>query len=273
MSREAPGSDRSTLKALSLVRSLLPGEPLIADFACGPGSSVIALSKALPGARFLAIDTHQPFVDEVKRRASAAGVERRIDARVADMADPPCEPQSIDMIWCEGALYFLGVKQGLLAWRAHLKPGGLVVFNDAIWLVDHQDRAQDLKACWADYASMTDENGVLAALSEAGYEIVGGFELPDSDWWDDYYSPMEAKLQTLEETYWGQPKAAIPLNEARQEIDIRRRYPDKYAYRFFAARMNSGRTQNSSRERAPSCKRISGRRSTAPARSAHLDTD
>lgn len=231
--REGPGIDASTLRALDAVRSRLPSGPVIADMACGPGSSAIPLARALPDARIMAIDLVAAFVEETNRRASQAGVSDRIDARVADMASPPCAPASLDMIWCESGIYNLGVETALETWRPLLKPEGCVVFNEVIWKLPEAEREAPVTAFWAEYPAMTTDGGVRSAITNAGYRLLEAFDLPDSDWWANYYDPIEAKLPALEARYAGNAAAEIVLQEARHEIGIRRRYPAAYDYRFY----------------------------------------
>ena len=70
----------------------LPQAPLILDVACGPGAQTLDLAELVPDARFVALDAHPPYLDELRRRARAAGIEHRIDARVGDMRALPFAP-------------------------------------------------------------------------------------------------------------------------------------------------------------------------------------
>jgi hypothetical protein len=83
---------------------------------------------------------------------------------------------------------------------------------------------------------MTDVDTNLDSFRGAGYEILGRFTLPDGDWWDDYYTPLEAKLPTLSERYAGDDAALAIVESAAREIEVRRRYPASYGYEFVVAR-------------------------------------
>lgn len=48
---------------------------------------------------------------------------------------------------------------------------------------------------------MTSLETNLSKLRASKYETIANFTLPDSAWWDDYYSPLESKLPTLKETF------------------------------------------------------------------------
>ena len=121
--------------------------------------------------------------------------------------------------------------------KTSLKPGGLVVFNEVVWLVDEDARADPVRDFWRAYPSMTDIAGVESAVESADYELLGGFNLPESDWWDAYYAPLEARLCEVEAKYGQSEDATPPIAHTREEIDLRRRFADAYNYRFFAARM------------------------------------
>jgi len=235
--RQAPGSEASTLTALERVQHRLPAAPFIADMGCGPGSSVLALARALPKARFLAIDLHAPFVEDLKNRATDQNLSKQIDAQVADMLHPPLQPHSLDMIWCEGAIYNCGLYTGLRTWRKYLKPNGLLVFNDVIWLVPEHERPVEAKAFWAEYPSMMDQNGAITTIHASDYEVIDAFNLPDTDWWASYYTPIEERLDNLEQHYKGNCSAEMILTAERTEINIRKRFFDTYAYRFFITKI------------------------------------
>lgn len=240
--RQGPGSEASTLRALNIMRGRLPAVPHLGDFACGPGASALPLARALRDATVIAFDLHPPFIETLRQRASAAGLARRIDARVADMADPPTPPGGYDLIWCEAAIYALGVESALRLWRPCLKPNGCVVFSEVIWTAAPDDRPIEVADFWADYPAMTDAAGVAARIDAAGYELIGAFDLPESDWWSAYYTPLEQRLDRLETFHAGSQEAMVPLRETRREIALRRAHSRTYAYRFFctAKRADAG---------------------------------
>jgi hypothetical protein len=62
---------------------------------------------------------------------------------------------------------------------------------------------------------------------------VGDFVLPESAWWDDYYRPLEARLEELERTYAGDPVAERGLAAHRDEIAMYRQMSSFYGYVFF----------------------------------------
>jgi hypothetical protein len=70
-------------------------------------------------------------------------------------------------------------------------------------------------------------------IAETGYELLGHFTIPDSAWWDDYYTPQEARLRMLREKYRDEPDKLKTIEETQEEIDMHRKYSQYYGYVFF----------------------------------------
>jgi ubiquinone/menaquinone biosynthesis C-methylase UbiE len=228
--REGPGNRASTARALRLMGELPPA-PLILDVACGPGTQTLDLAELVPNARFVAIDGHPPFIDELRRRARLAGVEDRIDARAGDMRALPFAPGSVDVIWCEGAAYIMGVPAALAAWAPLLKPGGRIALTEAVWL--KSDPPEPVRANWTEYPDMTNGDGCRAIIRRTGLKLLGDFVLPESAWWDDYYGPLETRTRQLSEKYHDDAIAQLVLDEAISEVAVYRQYSAYYGYQFF----------------------------------------
>ena len=145
--------------------------------------------------------------------------------------------RSFDLIWCEGAIYILGLASGLQQWRRLLRPGGYVAVTHPCWL--KADVPAGARALWQDEGfDMTTVEANLATIGRAGYGIVDHFVLPPSAWWDDYYTPIEAKLPALRARNGNDPAARRRIDEAQAEIDTYRRYGDSYGYVFFVMRQS-----------------------------------
>ena len=230
--REGPGDNVSTRMAFSMCEGL-PRAPRVLDIACGPGMQTLELARLTDGD-ITAIDTHKPFLDELRRRARAAGVEGRITPAEASMFDLPFEPGSFDLIWCEGAAYIMGLEAAFTGWRPLLAEGGYLALTEACWLKPNPPA--EAAAFWTEYPGMGTVADASAIIARAGYAEIGHFTLPDASWWDDYYTPKEARLAMLEAKYAASPADLTALAEARRELDVHRRYSDYYGYVFFVAR-------------------------------------
>lgn len=151
------------------------------------------------------------------------------------MGKPPVTVASQDLIWCEGAVYFLGVSEALRRWRTLLTEGGCIAFTEPIWL--QPSPPPELEQWWqSEYPSITDESGVRTAINTAAYETVGFFLLPATAWWDEYYTPMERRIAEFEQRHRGDPVAEEITEMAKTEIDFFRRFSDFYSYAFFVTR-------------------------------------
>lgn len=231
--REGPGNRESTARALALAGPL-PSAPQVLDIACGPGMQTMDLASLLPNARITAVDLHEPFLDDLRRRAQSAGVADRIEILRADMAALPFAPGSFDLIWCEGAAYIMGVGNALRAWRRLLRAGGKLALTEAVWL--SPDPPEIVRRCWAEYPVMADAGFNRTLARDCGYELLGDFVLPDEAWWDDYYGPQERRMAELRSRYAGDAVATGVLAECRDELDIHRRYSSHYGYLFLVMR-------------------------------------
>lgn len=225
--REAPGGTEETLKALALTG--LGGAVRVLDIGCGPGAAVVAILGALPEAKAVAVDLHAPFLAEAALRAEKAGVGARLETLKADMGALPFEPGRFDLLWCEGAIYFLGIGQALDLWRPLLAPGGRIAFTDAVWLAEKP--GPDVRAFWSGYPGMTDRAGVRATIAAAGWRLLGEFVLPERAW-ERYYGPLGARCEALAAEHGADHPV---LAEARREIGIWREHGRDYGYAFFVA--------------------------------------
>ncbi len=228
--RAGPGGDVHTTRALESVPGTAPHTVL--DLGCGPGQQTVALASALAEARFVAVDMLPSMVAEADRRFTAAGFGDRVVAVVGDMAEPPADPSSLDLIWCEGAIYNLGVTEALTAWRPLLRPGGSVAFTEPVWLVESPPK--EIFDWWlSEYPAISDRAGVEGRIEAASYRTIESFVLPSSAWWDEYYAPMQDRIATLRERLPDDPIAGDVVAAAEAEIEYFRRFSDCYSYEFF----------------------------------------
>lgn len=233
LERKGPGSLEATSKALSMLDGL-PESPQIVEFGCGAGAASIVLAKASP-CHVTAVDVYQPFLGEVEAAASRNGVADRITTIRADMADPPLDDGSFDVVWSEGAIYLIGFEEGLKRWRRLLRSGGFVAVTEVTWLSD--DPPQEIADFWqAEYPAMTTIDENLSKLKSAGFDPVDQFVLP-SDAWENYYGPLEQHLAAFLEKHSGSDEAKLLAKATQQEIDTWKRYGSYYGYVFYLGKV------------------------------------
>lgn len=227
--RGGPGDTASTLKAFRQLT--LPPQPFIVDVACGPGMQTIDLANASQ-AHILAFDNHKTYVANLQVKIKQAGLTDRVQVEYGDLFKMNFAEKSVDLFWCEGALYFLGFEKALRNWQPFLKPGGYLVATEAVWL--KPDPPQEVKQNWADeYPAMTDIATCLTIIDQAGYRLINHFTLPESAWWEHFYAPMEARLIQLRGQYRHHPEALDILAQLEVEVRLYEKYSDWFGYEFF----------------------------------------
>jgi ubiquinone/menaquinone biosynthesis C-methylase UbiE len=233
--REGPGDNASTARALSAMTELPPA-PAILDIACGPGMQTLEVARR-SGGRVTAIDLHTPYLEEARRRAEAARLADRIAVVRASMTALPFADGAFDALWCEGAIYFMGLAEGLTAWKRLLKPGGYVALTEPVLFQTPEETPREVIAFWEEYPVITTTDGILKRAASAGYRIVDHFPLPASAWLEGYLDPIEAKLPALRAAHGDDPSYARRISEAQTDIDIYRRYADRSGYLFVVLRL------------------------------------
>ncbi len=242
--REGPGDDQSTAQAFRLI-SGLPPEPLILDVGCGPGAQTLLLVRLCRGF-VAALDNHRPFLDELRARAAAQDIDRRIFPIQGTMTALPFPAGTFDLIWSEGAIYITGFENGLKMWRPLVKAGGAIAVSEISWLA--KDPPRELREFWqSGYPAMKAIPENLAVIRACGFELLGHFTLPEEAWWDSYYGPLEKRITLLRKKYSGRAEAQAILDLETAEISLYRQYARFYGYVFYVMRV-----PRSARSSAPS---------------------
>ena len=232
--RQGPGNRACAARALALCRDLPPA-PAVLDLGCGVGGQTLQLAELTSGS-IVALDSHAASIERLRATVAVRGFAERIQPTVGDMANPGLPPASFDLVWSEGALYNIGIENALRVCRVLLRPGGYLAFTDAVWR--KEDPPSEVKASFeGDYPTMGRVPDVLAAIERCGFSLTGHFTLPDEAWWDDFYTPMEIRIEELRRKYADDDEALAVLDQLAQEPEMHRRHSGYYAYEFFVARL------------------------------------
>ncbi len=182
--REGPGTVDSLLNVLDIADPPPLGRVL--DAACGSGADTETLTRALPNAEIIGVDSQPAFIEAAKAR----GV--RAEFQVGDMLWPAGD---FDLIWCAGAVYFFGVETVLEAWRGHLRAGGKVAFSEVVWRGPPTPKA---KAFWCEaYPHMTTQSALTARIEACGFKVLSAEPLGRAGW-EGYYAALRENIARLQ---------------------------------------------------------------------------
>lgn len=203
-------------------------EARILDAGCGPGADLDTLASARSMARIEGIEQLPHLAAEARERLAHF---TNIEVITGDMG---ALSGFYDFIWSAGAIYFLGVAEGLQRWRQSLALGGAVAFSEPVLAADAPQAAKDF---WAEYPQITDLTGLKAQVEAAGYEVVDHRPLSTAAW-AAYYMPLAARVARLRA---GADAALEPaLAEAEREIALWRAAPEHVTYELMLVRPGTG---------------------------------
>ena len=230
--RAGPGSNQLTRTAFRMM-SAVPSSPRILDVGCGPGMQTVELLR-LSGGTVVALDLLPQMTRRVRVEAEAAGVSDRLVTLEQDMNEMAFPPSSFDIIWSEGAIYFLGFEAGLEKFHSFVKPGGYVAVSEAIWLKSNPP--SEAVEFWTEYPEIDLLEAKLRVVEGVGFELVDHFVFPPTAWTEHYYDPMEDRIEEKAQEWEGDPDGEAVLKAARKEISVFRRCSKFYSYAFFVMR-------------------------------------
>ncbi len=232
--RQGPGDTDSTVRALSLMTKR-PVHPLILDIGCGSGAQTLDLAQACE-CEIIALDKHRPFLGALQLKSVEMGISNRVRVVHADMTDLKYADRYFDIIWSEGAIYIIGFEKGLAEWRRLLKPRGYIAVTEISWLT--ADPPAEVREYWGkEYPAMQPVHSNLKIITDLGYSVVGYFTLPSSSWWNDYYTPLENRLNEKRQAYARDERALGIIEASQTEINIYRKYSDHYGYVFYVMQL------------------------------------
>ena len=73
-------------------------------------------------------------------------------------------------------------------------------------------------------------------ISQCGYKLIDHFMLSNDTWWNEYYAPLEMKLNEMRSKYTDDQKVIAMINGDQKEIDGFRQNPERYRSVFFVMR-------------------------------------
>ncbi len=197
-----------TRKAFRMLPEL--DRPRILDVGCGSGIPTMELARLSQG-EIIGIDIHQPSLDRLARKIKQAGLSDRVKAVNCSMLNMDFPDESFDIIWAEGSTNIIGFETALSEWRRLLKPNGFLVVHDEVGNIREK----------------------LKQVSSLGYDLLGYFVLGEETWWDEYYAPLQKRINQTRGKHADNPKVAALLDAEQREIDMVKQDPRRYRSVYF----------------------------------------
>jgi len=227
--RQGSGRDKYTQKAFEMIPTIK--NPLILDIGCGPGLQTVELAK-LTGGRIIAIDIHQPYLDQLKKLTEKEKLSDKIEIQNKSMFKMDFPKEYFDIIWAEGSIFIIGFEQGLREWKKFVKKNGYLAIHEMTWLKDNPPK--EISDYWEKvYPAISNIEKNLEIIRKCNYKVVGYFPLPEDAWWELYYTPLEKRLQNMKTKYKNNSEALRMIKEEELEIDLFRKYNKWYGSVFY----------------------------------------
>ena len=227
MDKLSPGDDSLSLYVLqSLPRHRFE---VVVDAGCGAGRQTFVLASELV-TPIQAVDSYQPFLSRLKRRAKEKGLAHLVRTHCMDMKDIPSVFPKIDLLWAEGAAYNIGFANALSTWAKAIKPNGFAVVTELCWLRDQIPNAVT-EFFRSEYQDMQSVPQNIAIAEEAGYKIFNTYTLPKEAWVKDYYDVLEPRAKSL--VNHSNVDVRDFAIETLKEIETFKISEDSYGYVFY----------------------------------------
>ncbi|MCP5060889.1 MAG: class I SAM-dependent methyltransferase [Ignavibacteriae bacterium] len=232
--RQGPGSSVETMKALNLI-GVDKNEPLkIADIGCGSGSQTITLAQNTNG-QITAVDLFPEFLEKLDNKAKELGLNNRITTLKKSMDNLPFDNEEFDIIWSEGAIYNMGFETGVKEWKNYLKTSGYLAVSEITWITN--SRPNEIEEHWNnEYPEIDTASNKIKILEQNGFSPVGYFILPESSWIDNYYQPIEERIDDFLKKHSNSKIAKSIVNGEIEEIRKYKKYKDFFSYGFYIAK-------------------------------------
>lgn len=230
LERQGPGGPEVTLKALSFIDNLTD-KSLIADIGCGSGGQTMILAQNTLGS-ITGIDLFPTFIDIFNANAEDLKLNQRVKGLVGSMENLPFKNEELDLIWSEGAIYFMGFERGLKEWNRFLKKGGYVVVSEASWFTN--ERPDEIEEFWNDaYPGIDTIPNKVAQMQNAGYIPIATFIMPENCWIENFYVPQVKAQEDFLKKYLGNRAVEEFIANEKREAQLYYRYKEYYGYAFY----------------------------------------
>jgi ubiquinone/menaquinone biosynthesis C-methylase UbiE len=201
-----------------------------------PGIHTLELSRLFSGKEgtITATDINEEYLEALRHKITEQKVDNVVVEK-ADMFNLNYDDSSFDIVWAEGAIFIIGFEKGLKEWKRLLKPNGMMIVSELSWL--KSGIPKETSDFWAEaYPRIQSIEENIKNAKQCGYYLDSHFTIPESAWFNDYYTPMEKRIGELTEKYRENEEAQLTLSRAKAEIDMYKNYSSYYGYEFYILR-------------------------------------
>lgn len=228
LERQGPGDTNFSNYIISQI-SELPTSPRIADIGCGAGAATLFLADKFK-SKVRAVDFAREFLDELINRAKQRGLEHLVEAIECDMGSLDWEPETIDLLWSEGAAYNLTFEGALKAWRPLMAANGIAVISEMSYFTSQVP--ESVRFYWQNaYPAIGTESENSNHANSLGFEILVIHRLPSKAWWDNYYGPLREKMDFFKHSE--DHVMQFVIKEIEEEMKLFEKYEKYYGYSFY----------------------------------------
>lgn len=204
-----------TRKAYRMIPRL--SEPAIVDIGCGSGVVTVELAL-LSNGTVVGVDIDQTGLERLRCRAEESGLKNRVETVNCSMHDMKFAADSFDIVWSEGSIFVIGFERGLAQWRRFVRPGGFLVVHARKIEIDRR----------------------VSMISELNYRLVGKFLVPEDAWVNQYYGPLEKRVDALRQKYSDHAGVLALLKTVQREIEEFKQNPEYHGSMFYICQKPGG---------------------------------
>ena len=228
LERQGPGdTDYSDYIILQIPE--LPTNPRIADIGCGAGAGTLFLAEKFR-SKVRAVDFSREFLDELINRAKQRGLEHLVETIECDMGSLDWKPETIDLLWSEGAAYNLTFEGALKAWRPLMAANGIAVISEMNYFTS--EVPEPVRVYMQNgYPTIGTESENSDFVNSSGFEILGIHRLPSKAWWDNYYGPLRENMNSFKHSEDSIMQSVI--KETEEEMKLFEEHEKHYGYSFY----------------------------------------
>jgi cyclopropane fatty-acyl-phospholipid synthase-like methyltransferase len=228
LERQGPGDKDYSNYIISQITEL-PTNPRIADIGCGAGAGTLFLAERYK-SKVRAVDFAREFLDELENRAKQRGLEHFVETIECDMGSLDWEPETIDLLWSEGAAYNLTFEGALKAWRPLMAANGIAVVSEMSYFTS--EVPEPVRVYWQKaYPAIGTESENSDRANSSGFEVLGIHRLPSKAWWDNYYEPLRKNIESFKNSNDSIMQTVI--SETEEEMKLFEEYEEFYGYSFY----------------------------------------